>query len=565
MKVSSQEGFHTGEGNAAVKAAARGMEALAAEREQGKSESGELKATQQAAAEALSKSGKNPPQKGEGNIVQLPGAAAGKGEGASEGGLTAELTKMEINNMRTTEAMILEAAEKEERKDLAQLSQESKNAGETKSWDSRAEAAVWTDLLKWLPAGDKSLQLQIKDLNELYMHLLDEIIQNAPAESQQLYTEKLRQILICQLDALMKACMPNLNSFFSAYGTQNSLCRMEKSLYFAATGTHLSLESVRKDWDGAGRSGREYIRSGSGTGFHGGSFFASSGKEGSLYSRNGAAEKTSIQVPSRAEELLQAARSVHQAQQKGRNLYSAGDNTYTIRDMERAEGFVKALGGTSSNLFASQRFTAKNDALYGVLWTVEKCKTQVFIQKESHVSPIMKQEIESAAERMTAGYIQRAERDARQRGLEVFSRQQVYEIYRYAMKQYECGVKINKAIRDGFYYALKYFLQKSESTEQENGEWKHGFFQEYEEKGSIKKELEKGSRFLEEDWKRFLSQMEYSDEMLQLVAGMYGPWAFLIEPEKEKKESPKKKGEAFAIAGAIAAVAVIVVLGIVFF
>lgn len=241
-----------------------------------------------------------------------------------------------------------------------------------------------------------------------------------------------------------------------------------------------------------------------------------------------------------------------------------GENTYTVHDLERAEHFVKALGGTSANLFAGPTFTAKNESLYGVLWTVEKCKTQIFIQRETNVSPMMKQEIESSVERMTAGHLQNAVRTAHEKGLEVFSRQQAYEIYRYAMKQYANGDKVNKAIRDGFYYALKYFLQKTGIEEQESGEWKYGFFQEYEEKGSIKKELDKGSRFLEEDWKRFLSQMDYSDEMLQLAAGMYSPWAMFLEPEKDKKESPQKKREAFAIAGAVAAVVVIVVLGIVF-
>lgn len=562
MKVSGQEGFRTGEANAAVKAAARGMEAQAREQEKSGQENRELRVSKETGAEALSREGKNASQQGEGNLIQLPGTAAGREEGAPKG-LEAELIKMEADNVRASEAMLLAAGEKEERKDLAQLSQESKNAGETKTWDSRAEAQVWTELLKWLPDGGRSLQLQIKDLSRLYMNLLEEIIQNAPGESQQLYTEKLRQMLVCQLDALMKACMPHLNSFFSAYGTQNSLCRLEKSLYFAATGTHLSLEAVRKGWEGASRSGGEYIRAGSGAGFHGGPFFsASTGKEGSLYNRSGAAEASPVQVPSRAEELLQTARAVHR---EGRIRYPAEDSgTYTLRDMERAERFVKALGGTSSHLFVSGQFTAKNEALCGVLWTVEKCKTQMFLQRETKVSPAMKLEVESAAERMTAGCIQDAERSARERNLEAFSRQQVYEIYRCAMKQYESGVKVNKAIRDGFYYALKYFLQKTEDGERESGQWKHGFFQEYEEKGSIKKELQRGSRFLEEDWKHFLSQMGYEDEMLQLAAGMYGPWAMLMEPERDKSDSPKKKREAFAIAGAIAAVAFILLLGFVF-
>ena len=58
--------------------------------------------------------------------------------------------------------------------------------------------------------------------------------------------------------------------------------------------------------------------------------------------------------------------------------------------------------------------------------------------------------------------------------------------------------------------------------------------------------------------------MDYDDEMLQLAAGIYSPWAMFLEPEREKDEAPKKKGEAFAIAGALAAAAFLVLLGIVF-
>lgn len=560
MKVSSQEGFHTGDGNAAVKAAVRGMENLAGDKERRESQNGELKVGSETGAQVLSKAGKLPQQNGEETAGLLPGAA-GKGENAQGGGIAGELAKLEADSMKASETMILAAVEKEERKDLAQLSQESKNAGEVKNWDSHAEAAAWNELTKWLPAGDREISAQIKELSELYMHLLDEIIQNVSEENRQLYTEKLRQILVCQLDELLKMSMPHLHSFFCTCGTQNSLCRLEKSLYFAVTGTHLSLEAVRKDWDAASRSGRAYIQNGKERGFHNSSFFSmDTGKEGKVYNRRGDAEKKLRAETGRTEELLQAARMLHQ---KGRANHG-GENTYTLRDIERAEQFVKTLGGTSSGLFSNSRLTAGNECLYGVLWTVEKCKTQMFIERETNVSFTMKQEVESAVERMTADCMQEAVRKSHERGFEIFNRQQAYEIYRYAMKQYYSGVKVNKAIRDGFYYALKYFFQKTGSQEQESGEWKHGFFQEYEDKGSIKKELEKGSRFLEEDWKRFLSEMDYNDEMLQLAAGMYSPWAVFMEPEKDKKESPKKKGEAFAIAGAIAAVAAIVVLGIVF-
>lgn len=576
MKVSSQEGFHKGDESAAVKAAAQGLDALAERRAQQKAaeiaagtsdpqEREQLKVGTEAVIKA-GQAGKAPEQKGEGPLGQLLGDTTQQpGQPGQGDGISQELAKMEEGSMRASESMILSAVQKEERKDLAQLSQESKNTGEEKQWDSRAEAAAWQDLLKWTPSDKVEMQIQIKELSQIYMNMLKEILLNVPAESQQLYTEKLRQILISQLDALMKASVPCLNSFFSACGTQNSICRLEKSLFFAVTGTHLSLESVRKDWSGASHQGREYIRQGSGAGFHSseGAFFSAdidteTGR--SVYSRSGAAQKASVSAQGRTEELLQAVQILYQ---KGRAV-SGGENTYTLRDMERAERFVKTMGGVSSTLFSDRHFTAKNEALYGVLWAVEKCKTQMFIQRETNVSPAMKKEVESAVEKVTANYIQTAVRKAHEKGLETFSRYQAYEIYRYTMKQYYNGVKINKAIRDGFYYALKYFLQKTSSAEQESGQWEHGFFQENTEKASIKKELERGSRHLEENWKEFLSEMGYDDEMIQLAAGIYGPWAMFMEPETEKEETPKKKGEAFAIAGALAAAAFLVLLGVVF-
>ena len=62
MKVTSQEGFHTGEPNAAVKAAAKGMEALAGQRQQtaAEAENTELRVSHETGAQVLSKEGKQP-------------------------------------------------------------------------------------------------------------------------------------------------------------------------------------------------------------------------------------------------------------------------------------------------------------------------------------------------------------------------------------------------------------------------------------------------------------------------------------------------------------------------
>lgn len=482
------------------------------------------------------------------------------------------LVKLGAEAAKAMEEMIpVPEAAKPEKKDLAQLSQESKGQVETKHWKQEIQLAAWKTLLNWFPVEGRALEQQARELTEIYMRLLRDIMDYVPEGKQQLYTEKLRQILVCQLDALLKIAVPELKSFFLAYGMEHSVARLEKSLYFAVTGNHLSLETVKQDWEAVSRAGRQYFLEGKQTAAKSGPFFSAASHEGqgSLYSKAGIATKQG--AASSAERLWEAASRQRQGNgmrlgsQSGQMGQGKLESIYALKDIQRAERFVKVLGGTRSNLFTTQSFTAKNEALYGVLWTVEKSKTEMFVTRELASSPL-RQDIETAVERMTATYIQNAQNAARRTcgdKASAFSQEQVYAIYRYAMKRYNGGETLNKAIRDGFYYALKYFLQPKEGGE--NSERKPGFFQEFVEKGQLTQDLEKGSKTLDEDWKHFLSEMGYDDELLQLTASLYGPWAMLIRPDDEKQEQPDKKGEALAIAGGLVAIAVIIVMGLIIF
>ncbi|MCI9597711.1 MAG: hypothetical protein HFE75_10530 [Firmicutes bacterium] len=482
------------------------------------------------------------------------------------------LAKLRAEAAKAVEEMIpVPEAAKPEKKDLAQLSQESKGQVETKRWEQEIQLAAWKTLLKWFPVEGKNLEQQTRELTEIYMRLLRDIIEYVPEGKQQLYTEKLRQILVCQLDALIKTVVPELKSFFIAYGMEQSIARLERSLYFAVTGNRLSLETVKQDWDAVSRAGRQYFLEGKQTAARRGPFFPAASHEGqgSMYSKAGIATRQG--AAGSAETLLEAASRQRQGNglgfggQSGQVGQGKLESIYPIKDIQRSERFVKALGGASGNLFATRSFTAKNEALYGVLWTVEKSKTEMFVTQELASSPL-RQDVEAAVERMTAAYMRNAQNTARQTcgdKMSAFSQEQAYEIYRYAMKRYNGGETLNKAIRDGFYYALKYFLQSKDGTE--NSESRPGFFQESVEKDQLKQDLEKGSRTLDEDWKHFLSEMGYDDELLRLTASLYGPWAMLIRPDDEKQEQPSKKGEALAIAGGLAAIAVIIVMGLIFF
>lgn len=505
-----------------------------------------------------------------GNQIQGGAMPDGSLENIGQG-----LAKLGDDAAKAIEEMIpIHKTVKPEKKDLAQLSEESKGQVDSKHWEKEIQLAAWRTLLKWFPVEGKNLEQQTRELTEIYMRLLRDIMDYVPEGEQQLYTEKLRQILVCQLDSLLKIAVPELKSFFLAYGMESSVARLEKSLYFAVTGNHLSLETVKQDWEAVSRAGRQYFLEGKQTTVKRGPFFSVASHEGqsSMYSKAGIATKQG--AASSAETLLEAA----SRQRQGNGLRFGGqsgqvgqagqgklESIYMLKDIQRAERFVKALGGTRSNLFTTRSFTAKNEALYGVLWTVEKSKTEMFVTRELASSPL-RQDVETAVERMTASYMQNAQNAARQTcgdKASAFSQEQVYEIYRYAMKRYNGGETLNKAIRDGFYYALKYFLQSKESAE--NSERKPGFFQEFVEKGQVMQDLEKGSKTLDEDWKHFLSEMGYDDELLQLTASLYGPWAMLIRPDDEKQERPGKKGEALAIAGGLAAVAVIIIMGLIFF
>ncbi len=471
------------------------------------------------------------------------------------------LQQLEADTAQAMEAMILKAAElpKEKRKDMAQLSQESKGVSETRVWDERAETAAWKRILQWFPPQGQEISQQIKELNKIYVHLLEQINSNVAAGSQAPYIDKLQQILIYQIDLLLKTATPDLQTFFRVYGTENSLCRLEASLFFAVTGRQLSLEQVKRQWDSASQTGRQYFQVQGKSGFLAGESFSSpDASSGDLYCRQGLAKKQTSLPFSSAQQLIAAASDSHS---RKKDYERVGEHFYKIADLQRADRFIKAVGGTSDHLFSRAEFTSKDQSLYGLLWADEKLKLELFFQKEPVADPL-RRDVGTALERMTASYVQH--RNPVQKRNYAFSREPAYAVYCYTMERYQHGTKVNKAIRDGFLYALKYFLQKSGSSESAKSEEQKGFFQETISKDGLKQDLEKGSKIIEEDWKQFLSQMGYDDELLQLTASLYGPWAAIIKPEEEPDDRKKKKWESLAVAGGIAAAAVLVILAIVF-
>lgn len=450
------------------------------------------------------------------------------------------LQQLEADTAQAMEVMILKAAElpKEKRKDMAHLSRESKDVSETRVWDERAETAAWKRILQWFPPQGQEISQQIKELRKIYVHLLEQISSNVAAGSQAPYIDKLQQILIYQIDLLLKTAIPDLQTFFRIYGTENSLCRLEASLFFAVTGRQLALEQVKRQWDSASQTGRQYFQEQGKLAFlEGASVFSPDASSGDLYCRQGVARKQAEIPFSSARQLIAAVSDSHS---KKKDYEKGEEHFYRIANLQRADRFVKAVGGTSDHLFSKSEFTSKNQSLYGLLWADEKLKLELFFQKEPIADPL-RRDIETSLERMTATYVQHSKAPV-QKSKYAFAREPAYVVYCYTMERYQHGTKANKAIRDGLLYALKYFLQKSGSSETAKSEEQKGFFQETISREGLKQDLEKGSKIIEEDWKQFLSQMGYDDELLQLTASLYGPWAAVIKPEEESDYGKKKDG-----------------------
>lgn len=562
MKISGREGYHKTEqtnGDRAAResgGAPREAESTEIHSKAGR-ESTWQKAGEGTVREAVLKQGN--PEAAE----QLQQAAGRVGQ---------ELIRMEIQTLKTMEDMAEQAVRtgknpagevRAQKQDLAEISQESKNAGELRNRERRAELAAWNNILKWMPDGEKEITVQIRELREIYTTLLQEIMQNVPVQDQPRYIEKLEQILIYKLDLLMKEGLPNLSSFFVDYGTRNSLCRLREALYFQVTGLHLALETIEKGWNEASREGRQYLRTDPGSA---GRTSAERGavlqreQESGVYSRQRVSAGTAEHQKNEIRILLDAVRQMS----KSGSRMMAAESPVRIKELQKAEFFIRTIVNDSRDLFSRTEFNARNERLYGVLWTLEKGKSELFLKRDM-TKGWMRQELETSLEQMTAARMQRAIKRVWDGQQASCRQEEIYDVYRYAMKQYAGRGKINKAIRDGFYYALRYFLQKSSGTERETAENRRGFFQEHPGKLFPEQELEQGSRILEEDWREYLAKMGYEEELLELVASLYGPWAALIRPEASSEDHPARRGEALAVAGGLAALAVIAILAIVFF
>lgn len=470
------------------------------------------------------------------------------------------LARMEGESARIMgDAASLTAPQKEEsRRDSAELTEEAQPERREMNWDSRKEAEAWKRLLAWLPSEAEELGKQLRALKGDYLFFLRELIKSVPPESQMIYVEKLREVLMAKLEGLIKTALPQLRTFFSSYGMENSLPKLRQALYFSVTGSALPLNAARREWEAACEretSGFRGLRPGPA------SQKREAGRQGEpaevkIYSRSGEAADYGTQTRENLAEKL-----IGYAQGKGAPQKESlpPQKLFSIGDLRGAERFVKAFGANGANLLTHSPFTAKSEAQYACVWILEKGKAELFFEKEQP-GPAMKQELRLAVDRLIAAAIDKAANEARTNDGQRFERQQLYDVYRYAMRKYEGGQKVNKAIRDGLLYALRYFLQNEDNAYSAETERKAVFFQTQTEKYSLKQDLERGSLLLEEDWKDYLSQMGYQEEQLLLAAGLYSFWGMLIEPEKKQSSAKPNLTGALAIAAVFAAAAFIAVL-----
>lgn len=522
------------------------------------------------------------------------------------------------------------ASTSETRKDTASLSKESQITGTEKKWTPEEELRAWEEILTWLPISGESVDTQMKKLMDLYMKLLEAILKNTYGDEQLAQLEKLDQVLVFHLDQITENSLPELNDFLTSYGPTESINRLKRSLYHAITGRYLSPDSVKQAWNQISRAGQNYAKreiyhrnsnsldggkSEVKTGFGSDgismfktssntnqnttssstlSFYSTSEPDGkALYGKSGKTTASSLFRSQNQMEPAEKQLNLTQAMQKNMGRKSAQINQngiYLLRDMERGEKFVSTIVSKNGNLFENSAIMLRNEPMTGLYWAMNKCKTEMFLTKEIPNSPLGKDLI-AAEEKMTASYLNQSRATSKNseqlykqnfisnseeriqmqkegmRSKTQFQKEQVYDVYQYVMHEFHSGQEANKAIRDGFYYALKYFFSEEQAAENKkrSGNQKgtetlagkrEGFL--------LRQDLQIDMSEMEKNWSKFIASMGYREGALNLKAQLYSPWGQAFHSESEPEEKKTKKGESLTIVLGIA-LTIIVILFIVFF
>lgn len=411
----------------------------------------------------------------------------------------------------------------EARTDSTSLSKESQVSEMTKTWTPEQEKIAWEKILIWLPTKGENVNAQMKELMNLYVELLESILKNTVGDEQLIQLEKLDKLLVYHLDQITEEALADLNNFLKEFGSGESVQRLKRSLYYALTGKHLSSENVKQNWQQVSRDGRAIAnqdRFADSNTARRNSFLTTTNPEGNhLYGKLGKTTGNAFQNQS---ELAQNQLHLAKTMQKSIGKIKIQQNQtgiYNIRDMQQGEKFAEMITSKAENLFKNPSLTVRNESMTGLHWAINQCKTELFLENELPNSAL-KNDLMTAEEKMTANYLNKTKMEAKTS----FKEEQVYDVYRYVMKGYQGGQKANKAIQDGFYYALKYLFQEGQEIEGEKKtEQQKGIEALASKKDNeyLKQGLQLDIRELEKNWEQFIAAMGYREGILNLQAQLY--------------------------------------------
>lgn len=431
-------------------------------------------------------------------------------------------------------------------------------------WELELTKEQWERFLNWIPQQGQDLEEQLKELSELYMILLEEILTHTLGEEQAFQKERLDMVLAEKLNLLLDIDLEELVKLLEEFGETDTLNNIKADIYKKTTGERISPGSAGEFFSGgrintskssrffmpemenSGDSRTAAVSKTSGNAQGSG---ISQTDSGVLYQRAG---KGNVQI----NQAFRVQKNSGESQMAQRNAVLSGGNesgrsiSYAGKELERANSFAAHLNG-NGNLLKNVGITAKNEEVVGLLAAMTSIKNQVYaetLERESAIRLPMK----SVINQFIDYYL---------------TEKGVYKVYYQTTNAYERTRSTQKAIEEGLEYAYRQFLEKKDSEvyrRQAAYSEQAGFFQASLKNQSLQEDLRKGLLLLEKNWRDFLRSIgEEGRKAAFLNLQKYSLWGELLKPtgqQSEKEEKPKEeRRERFMVAQVICLAALVVV------
>lgn len=375
---------------------------------------------------------------------------------------------------------------------------------------------LWIQLELWEPQPGPGLDLEIRQLQELYRQLLWDIMNSQTREQAGAYAARLNHRLLHIIDRMGDVKFPNLLFLLEKYGEKESADFLRASVLRRITGNAVSPRDVA-----AAREQKSNCK-----GEQSGSQPGPDRQDGILYSK---AAGKGVGLNQRFMEQVRQEEQFRLPSSKPRGKMEAGagfarfqEEMYSPAEIERAERFVRYIN-EKGNLYCNPALGARNEELLGFLMAVNMEKAQLF-QRYGGVGDRLARDVHNALERFF-----RYQMPMIKRGLDVRMIQRMY--YR-VMELIQRTKAPGEGVKKGLLYAYESYLSKKYPRESNPQGRAAGFFDCGVNDASCARELKQGSKVLDEDWKEFLDSIGQNHNTLLQMMLSNCPWALLLDADR---------------------------------